>query len=116
MARMMALCSVAAHQPRKPDIGISGSNGPYTLYHVRQAAKLQAPLRQFPQRSDAGLGFALKPCRPKAASLILGASLSKVHAEARVSTAAAVERDQTRLRNQMKRLFNGCTVQLVYEG
>ena len=74
-----------------------------------QPRGLQAPLRQ-PPPPAAGLGVHLRSVRTQSRELILGASLSEFMDKLSMDSVGGA---RTRLRNQMRRLFNA-HVQLVF--
>ena len=109
MARMMALCSLPRTNPGNRHRYVR-RNGPYTLI-MYSSGETKLPFGNFPA-PDPGLGVygsGTDP-KPRARSRPLA---GKVHAGPWASTPPADE-TQTKLRNQMKRLF-GCTVQLTYK-
>ena len=111
MARMMALCSLPRTNPgdRKEYKRV---NGPYTLY-MNATAGNKLPYGNFPRLLMAWVST--EAVRTQSRELVLGKSLSKfMRALGINSTSGGARGEQTRLRNQMKRLF-GCTVSLVYE-
>ena len=108
MARLMALCSLPRTNPGHLKEYVR-RNGPYTLvmtagYHQK------LPFGNFPRLLLAWVST--EAVRTQSRELVLGRSLSKFMRTLGVySSAGGVA---TRLRNQMKRLFNA-HVQLVYE-
>ena len=113
MARMMALCSLPRTNPgnRKEYVR---RNGPYTL--VMSAGGLnKLPFGNMPRLLLAWV--CTEVVRTQGRVLILGSSLSdfmrklEIHPQSQSGGRNGV---RTRLRNQMKRLFD-CTVKLIYE-
>ena len=108
MARMMALCSLPRTNPgdRKEYKRV---NGPFTLYMIA-GGENKLPFGNLPRLLLAWLST--EAVRTKSRELVLGRSLSQFMRTLGVySSAGGV---QTRLRNQMNRLFSA-TVQLIYE-
>ena len=108
MARMMALCSLPRTNPgnRKEYKRV---NGPYTLYMIAGGGN-KLPFGNFPRLLLAWV--CTEAVRTQNRELVLGSSLSEFMRTLGVySSAGGVA---TRLRNQMRRLFNA-HVQLVYE-
>ena len=111
MARMMALCSLPRTNPgdRKEYKRV---NGPYTLYMIAGGGN-KLPFGNFPRLILAWLST--EAVRTQSRVLVLGCSLSKfMRALGINSDSGGARGEQTRLRNQMKRLF-GCTVSMVYK-
>ena len=108
MARLMALCSLPRTNPGKQKEYVR-RNGPYTL--VMSAGGLnKLPFGNLPRLILAWIST--EAVRTQSRELVLGRSLSKFMRTLGVySSAGGVA---TRLRNQMKRLFNA-HVQLIYE-
>ena len=108
MARLMALCSLPRTNPGDR-LRYVRRNGPYTL--VMNAGGLQKlPFGNLPRLLLAWVST--EAVRTQSRDLVLGASLSEFMRKLGVySTSGGV---QTRLRNQMKRLFH-CQVELIYE-
>ena len=108
MARMMALCSLPRTNPgdRKEYKRV---NGPYTLYMIAGGGN-KLPFGNFPRLILAWLST--EAVRTQSRELVLGRSLAKFMRTLGVYNCGG--QPQTRLRNQMKRLF-GCTVQLIYK-
>ena len=108
MARMMALCSLPRTNPgdRKEYKRV---NGPYTLYMIAGGGN-KLPFGNFPRLILAWLST--EAVRTQSRELVMGRSLSKFMRTLGVYNCGG--QPQTRLRNQMKRLF-GCTVQLIYK-
>ena len=108
MARMMALCSLPRTNPgnRKEYKRV---NGPFTLYMIAGGGS-KLPFGNLPRLILAWLST--EAVRTQSRELVLGRSLSDFMRTLGVySSAGGV---QTRLRNQMNRLF-GCTVSLLYQ-
>ena len=108
MARMMALCSL----PRTNTgdrIRYKRVNGPYTLY-MTAGGGCKLPYGNLPRLLLAWLST--EAVRTQSRELVLGKSLSDFMRTLDIYNSGG--RPQTRLRNQMKRLFNA-HVQLVYE-
>ena len=108
MARLMALCSLPRTNPGKQK-EYKRVNGPYTLYMIAGGGN-KLPFGNLPRLLLAWV--CTEAVRTQSRELILGRSLSKF-----MRTLGAYNsggQPQTRLRNQMKRLF-GCTVSLVYK-
>ena len=107
MARMMALCSLPRTNPgdRKEYKRV---NGPFTLYMIAGGGN-KLPFGNFPRLILAWLST--EAVRTQSRELVLGRSLAKFMRTLGVYNCGG--QPQTRLRNQMKRLF-GCTVQLIY--
>ena len=111
MARMMALCSLPRTNPgnRKEYKRV---NGPYTLY-MQSGPGNKLPFGNLPRLLLAWVST--EAVRTQSRELVLGRSLSKFMRTLGInSTSGGVRGEQTRLRNQMKRLF-GCTVSLLYQ-
>ena len=111
MARMMALCSLPRTNPgnRKEYKRV---NGPYTLY-MQSGPGNKLPFGNLPRLLLAWVST--EAVRTKSRELVLGRSLSKFMRTLGInSTSGGVRGEQTRLRNQMKRLF-GCTVSMLYQ-
>ena len=108
MARLMALCSLPRTNPGKQK-EYKRVNGPYTLYMIAGGGN-KLPFGNLPRLLLAWV--CTEAVRTQSRELILGRSLSKF-----MRTLGAYNsggQPQTRLRNQMKRLF-GCTVSLIYK-
>ena len=111
MARMMVLCSLPRTNPgnRKEYKRV---NGPYTLY-MNAVGGNKLPFGNLPRLLLAWVST--EAVRTQSRELVLGRSLSEfMRALGVYSSSGGRGGVQTRLRNQMKRLF-GCTVQLIYE-
>ena len=108
MVRLMALCSLPRTNPgnRKEYKRV---NGPYTLYMIAGGGN-KLPYGNLPRLLLAWV--CTEAVRTRSRELVLGKSLSKFMRTLGVYNSGG--QPQTRLRNQMKRLF-GCTVSLIYE-
>ena len=108
MARTMALCSLPRSNPgnRKEYKRV---NGPYKLI-MQSGPDNKLPFGNLPRLILAWV--CTEAVRTQSRALVLGSSLSEFMRTLGVYTTSG--RMQTRLRNQLKRLF-GCTVSLVYE-
>ena len=111
MARMMALCSLPRTNPGNR-IRYTRQNGPYTLYMTAGGGN-KLPFGNLPRLLMAYVST--EAVRTQSRVLILGSSLSGFMRKLGMSDDSGSPRgDRTRLRNQMRRLFNA-HVQLVYE-
>ena len=111
MARMMALCSLPRTNPGNRH-QYKRSNGPYKLVMVAGADN-KLPFGNLPRLILAWI--CTEAVRTQCRELVLGRSLSKFMRSLGInSTSGGARGEQTRLRNQMNRLF-GCTVSLIYE-
>ena len=108
MARMMALCSLPRTNPGNRT-QYKRVNGPYKLI-MSVAGDHKLPFGNIPRLILAWV--CTEAVRTRSRVLILGPSLAKFMKTLGVYTTSG--ETQTRLRNQMKRLF-GCTVQLTYK-
>ena len=108
MARMMALCSLPRTNPGNR-IRYIRQNGPYTLV-MTAGGKSKLPFGNFPRLLLAWVST--EAVQTQSRELILGSSLSKFMRKLGVYSSSGGT--QTRLRNQMRRLFNA-HVQLIYE-
>ena len=111
MARLMALCSLPRTNPgnRKEYKRV---NGPYTLY-MTAIGENKLPFGNFPRLLLAWLSTEV--VRTRSRELVLGRSLSGFMRTLGVySSSGGRGGVQTRLRNQMKRLFNA-HIQLLYQ-
>ena len=108
MARLMALCSLPRTNPGDR-IRYKRVNGPYTLY-MTAGGGCKLPYGNLPRLLLAWLST--EAVRTQSRELVLGKSLSDFMRTLGIYNSGG--RPQTRLRNQMKRLFNA-HVQLVYE-
>ena len=107
MARMMALCSLPRTNPGDR-IQYKRVNGPYTLY-MTAGGGCKLPFGNFPRLLLAWVST--EAVQTQSRELVLGRSLSEFMRELGVYTTSGGT--HTRLRNQMRRLFNA-HVQLVY--
>ena len=111
MARLLALCSLPRTNPGNR-LQYKRVNGPYKLVMVAGADN-KLPYGNFPRLLLAWL--CTEVVRTQSRELILGKSLSGFMRTLGIyHNSAGRGGVQTRLRNQMKRLF-GCTVSLIYE-
>ena len=112
MARLLTLCSLPRTNPGKRTQYIR-RNGPYTL--VMSAITLnKLPYGTIPRLLLAWL--CTEAVRTQSRELALGRSLSEFMRSLGINSDSGGPRgEQTRLRNQMNRLF-GCSVSLIYEG
>ena len=111
IARLLALCSLPRSNPgnRKEYKRV---NGPYTLY-MNAVGGCKLPFGNIPRLLMAWLST--EAVRTQSRELVLGRSLSEFMRSLGInSDSGGVRGEQTRLRNQMNRLF-GCTVSLIYE-
>ena len=111
MARLMALCSLPRTDPgnRKEYVR---RNGPYKL-GMTAGIDNKLPYGTIPRLLLAWVST--EAVRTQSRELILGRSLSEFMRKLNIySTSGGSRGDRTRLRNQMRRLFNA-HVQLVYE-
>ena len=108
MARTMALCSLPRSNPGNR-LQYKRVNGPYTLYMTVMGGN-KLPYGNLPRLLLAWV--CTEAVRTQSRELVMGRSLSKFMRTLGVYDSSG--RTQTRLRNQMKRLF-GCSVSLVYE-
>ena len=110
IARMMALCSLPRTNPGN-QIRYTRQNGPYTLYMTAGGGN-KLPFGNLPRLLLAWLST--EAVRTQSRVLILGSSLSGFMRKLGMGDDSGSPRgDRTRLRNQMRRLFNA-HVQLVY--
>ena len=108
MARLMALCSLPRTNPGKQTQYVR-RNGPFTL--VMSVARLnRLPYGNLPRLLLAWV--CTEAVRTGSRELVLGKSLSKFMRILGIYNSGG--NPQTRLRNQMKRLF-GCTVSMIYK-
>ena len=108
MARTMALCSLPRSNPGNR-LQYRRVNGPYTLI-MTATGKHKLPFGNLPRLLLAWIST--EAVRTQSRVLVLGRSLSEFMRALGVYDSSG--RTQTRLRNQMKRLF-GCSVSLIYE-
>ena len=109
MARLMALCCLPRANPGNRH-QYKRVNGPFKLIMVAGADN-KLPFGNLPRLLLAWV--CTEAVRTQSRELVLGKSLSKFMRELGVYNSGG--NPQTRLRNQMNRLF-GCTVSLIYEG
>ena len=108
MARTMALCSLPRTNPGDR-LRYVRCNGPYTL--VMNAGGLhKLPFGNLPRLLMAWVST--EAVRTQSRELVLGDSLSEFMRTLGIYSSSGGT--QTRLRNQMKRLF-GCSVSLIYQ-
>ena len=111
MARLLVLCSLPRTNPGNLKEYVR-RNGPYTLV-MTSGFNNKLPFGNLPRLLLAWL--CTEAVRTKSRELVLGRSLSKFMRTLGInSTSGGVRGEQTRLRNQMKRLFNA-HIQLLYE-
>ena len=111
MARLMALCSLPRSNPGNRH-QYKRVNGPYKLIMIAGGDN-KLPFGNIPRLLMAWVST--EAVRTQSRELVLGRSLSKFMRTLGInSTSGGARGEQTRLRNQMNRLF-GCTVQLIYE-
>ena len=108
MARLMALCCLPRANPGNRH-QYKRVNGPFKLIMVAGADN-KLPFGNLPRLLLAWV--CTEAVRTQSRELVLGKSLSKFMRELGVYNSGG--NPQTRLRNQMNRLF-GCTVSLIYE-
>ena len=108
MARLLVLCSLPRSNPGNRSKYIR-RNGPYTL-GMTAGINTKLPYGNIPRLLLAWV--CSEAVRTQSPVLSLGKSLSEFMRALGVYDSSG--RTQTRLRNQMKRLF-GCTVSLIYE-
>ena len=100
MARMMALCSLPRTNPGNRHRYVR-RNGPYTLVMFSNG-ETRLPYGNFPRLILAWV--CTEAVRTQSRELVLGRSLAKFMRELGIYSSGG--REQTKLRNQMKRLFN----------
>ena len=108
MARTMALCSLPRSNPGDR-IRYVRRNGPYTLVMTT------AGINKLPHGSNPRLILAwvcTEAVRTQSRDIVLGRSLSEFMRKLGISSTDG--RGQSRLRNQMNRLFN-CSVSMIYK-
>ena len=111
MARMMALCSLPRTNPGNR-LQYKRTNGPFTLI-MSATGNHKLPFGNLPRLILAWL--CTEAVRTQSREIVLGRSLSKFMRSLGINSTSGGNRgEQTRLRNQMKRLFNA-SVRLVYE-
>ena len=112
MARLLALCSLPRTNPGNR-IQYRRVNGPYTLYMTAGGGN-KLPYGNLPRLILAWIST--EAVRTQSRELALGRSLSGFMRSLGInSTSGGSRGEQTRLRNQMKRLF-GCSVSLSLTG
>ena len=107
MARLMALCSLPRTNPGNR-LQYKRVNGPYQLYMIAGGGN-KLPYGNIPRLLLAWV--TTEAVRTQSRELILGSSLSEFMGKLGMDSVGGA---RTRLRNQMRRLFNA-HVQLVYE-
>ena len=111
MARLMALCSLPRTNPGNR-LQYVRKNGPYKLYMIAGGGN-KLPYGSLPRLLLAWV--CTEAVRTQSRELVLGRSLSEFMRTLDIySTSGGSRGDRTRLRNQMRRLFNA-HVQLVYK-
>ena len=108
MARLLVLCSLPRTNPGNR-LQYKRVNGPFKLVLVAGADN-KLPYGNLPRLLMAWL--CTEAVRTQSRVIVLGDSLSKFMRELGIYNSGG--KPQTRLRNQMRRLF-GCTVSMVYE-
>ena len=108
MARSIALCALPRTNPGNR-LQYKRVNGPFTLYMTASGGN-KLPFGNLPRLLLAWV--CSEAVRTRSRELVLGKSLSEFMRTLGIYNSGG--RDQTRLRNQMKRLF-GCTVSMIYE-
>ena len=111
MARLLVLCSLPRTNPGNRT-QYKRVNGPFKLYMVAGGGN-KLPFGNLPRLLLAWV--CTEAVRTQSRVLVLGSSLSKfMRTLGMNSDSGGARGEQTRLRNQMKRLF-GCTISMVYE-
>ena len=111
MARMMVLCSLPRTNPGNR-LRYVRQNGPYTLV-MTAGGKTNLPFGSVPHLLLAWVST--EAVRTQSREIVLGRSLSEFMRKLGMQDDSGSPRgDRTRLRNQMRRLFNA-SVQLIYE-
>ena len=111
MARLMALCSLPRTNPGDR-LQYKRVNGPYKLIMIAGGDN-KLPFGNLPRLLLAWVST--EAVRTQSRELVLGRSLSEFMRSLGISSdSGGVRGEQTRLRNQMKRLFR-CSVSLIYE-
>ena len=111
MARMMVLCSLPRTNPGNR-LRYVRQNGPYTLV-MTAGGKTNLPFGSAPRLLLAWVST--EAVRTQSREIVLGRSLSEFMRKLGMQDDSGSPRgDRTRLRNQMRRLFNA-SVQLIYE-
>ena len=109
MARTMALCSLPRTNPGD-QLQYKRKNGPYTLI-MTATGNYKLPFGNLPRLL---MGWVCSEAvRTQSRELVLGDSLAEFMRTLGIYSSSGGT--QTRLRNQMKRLF-GCSVSMTYEG
>ena len=108
MARSIALCSLPRTNPGNR-LQYKRVNGPFTLYMTASGGN-KLPFGNLPRLLLAWV--CSEAVRTRSRELVLGKSLSEFMRTLGIYSSSG--ETQTRLRNQMKRLF-GCTVSMIYE-
>ena len=112
MARMLALCSLPRTNPGNRH-QYKRVNGPYKLI-MSVTGDHKLPFGNLPRLILAWV--CTEAVRTHNREIVLGRSLSKFMRKLGINSTSGGNRgEQTRLRNQMKRLF-GCSVSLIYSG
>ena len=112
MARMLALCSLPRTNPGNRH-QYKRVNGPYKLI-MSVTGDHKLPFGNLPRLILAWV--CTEAVRTHNREIVLGRSLSKFMRKLGINSTSGGNRgEQTRLRNQMKRLF-GCSVSLIYRG
>ena len=99
---------IAPHQPRQPD-SVQARQRPFHALHEHYGRQ-QTPYGNLPRLLMAWLST--EAVKTGSRVIVLGDSLSKFMRELGIYNSGG--KPQTRLRNQMKRLF-GCTVSMIYK-
>ena len=111
MARLMALCSLPRTNPGN-QLLYKRVNGPYRLY-MQAGPETKLPFGNLPRLLLAWVST--EAVRTQSRELVLGRSLAEFMRTLGIyHNSGGRGGVQTRLRNQMNRLF-GCTVSLIYE-
>ena len=112
MARLLALCSLPRTNPGNRH-QYKRVNGPYKLI-MSVTGDHKLPFGNLPRLILAWV--CTEAVRTQNREIVLGRSLSKFMRKLGINSTSGGNRgEQTRLRNQMKRLF-GCSVSLIYRG
>ena len=109
-ARLLALCSLPRSNPGNR-LQYKRVNGPFTLYMTAGGGN-KLPYGNFPRLILAWL--CTEAVRTQSRVIVLGPSLAKFMRELGVYSSSGGGNVHTKLRNQMKRLFD-CTVKLTYK-
>ena len=110
MARLMALCSLPRTNPGNR-LQYKRQNGPYKLI-MSVTGDHKLPFGNLPRLILSWL--CTEAVRTQSREIVLGRSLSTFMRKLGINSTSGGNRgEQTRLRNQMKRLF-GCSVSLIY--